>query len=273
MIKYADLHIHTHYSDGTQSPKEVVDDAIAAGLNCIAITDHDTLEGVKPAQLAAQDTELEVISGIELSSESGNKDIHVLGYLIDPEQSVLKERITVIQQTRVERIQQMIEKLNELGVDNITLEEVCALTKSKSVGRPHLAAKLLEKRWVGSIREAFEKYIGEGCPAYVAKFKQSPDEAIKLIDDCGGIAVLAHPMITQQDEKIPAFVEAGLKGLEVYYPNCPPSVQEYYKGIAQKHNLLLTGGSDAHGKAKNNTWIGKARIPYELVEHLREARK
>jgi predicted metal-dependent phosphoesterase TrpH len=139
------------------------------------------------------------------------------------------------------------------------------------VGRPHLASVLQKKGWVGSLREAFDKYLGEDRPAYVAKYKQSPYQAIDLIRRSGGVAVLAHPVVTQKDELIGSFVEAGLKGLEVYYPNVPMVVINHYENIARKHNLIMTGGSDAHGSAKGNTFIGKVKIPYEVVEQLRQA--
>jgi len=269
VTKFADLHIHTFYSDGTSSPAEVVEEALKAGLSCIAITDHDTLEGIPPTQLAAQGSDLEVIAAIELSSEIHDKDIHILGYFLDLTHTPFKEELLKMRAARVERIRHMIEKLKILGINNIAFEEVADLGKF-SIGRPHLAAILKEKGWVGSIPEAFEKYLGEDGPAYVKKFKVSPYEAIALIRQAGGVAVLAHPMVTGKDELIPSFVEAGLEGLEVYYPNYSETAMKYYEGLAKKHNLVTTGGSDAHGKVKPNTFIGKARVPYEIVEKLKE---
>ena len=268
--KLADLHIHTYYSDGTSSPQEVVQDALAAGLSCIAITDHDVLDGVKPTQQAAQGRGLEVVSGIELSSEIGGKDIHILGYFIDCQKGPLVDQLGAIQEARIERIKKMIAKLGEMKIGPIALEEVCALSQSRAVGRPHLAAILYKKGFVSSIKEAFDKYIGEGSPAYFTKYGQTPYEAIQLIKKSGGLAVMAHPMLTQRDELIPGFVEAGLDGIEVYYPNCSDNVIKFYEGIAQKHKLLTTGGSDAHGKAKDYTYIGKRTIPYELVERMKD---
>lgn len=269
MTKLADLHIHTFYSDGTSSPVEVVSEAQSAGLSCIAITDHDTLEGIPPTQLAAQNSGLEVIAGIELSSEIHDKDIHILGYFLDLNNTFFKGELTKMRTARIERIKHMIEKLKVLGIKDIAFKEVSDLGKF-SIGRPHLAMVLKNKGWVGSIQEAFEKYLGEDGPAYVKKFKVSPYEAIALIRQAGGAAVLAHPMITNKDELIPSFVEAGLEGIEVYYPNYSETTTKYYEGIAKKHNLVTTGGSDAHGKAKPNTYIGKARISYEIVEKLKE---
>ena len=270
MTKFADLHIHTHYSDSTLSPEEVVQEAANGGLSCIAITDHDTIDGVKPTQLAAEPFDLEVISGIELSSEAQGKDIHILGYFIDCSNAVLQTELKKMQKARITRIKGMVEKLKIQGIDNITYEEVAILTHSDAIGRVHLASVLKKKGWVSSIPEAFEKYIGEECPAYVSKFKISPYEAISLIKQSGGIAVLAHPMITNKDELIPSFVHAGLQGIEVYYPNYSDVTLRYYEGIAKKHNLVMTGGSDAHGKAKANTCIGKTRVSYDFVVQMKE---
>ena len=272
MSPSADLHIHTYFSDSTSSPQEVVDDALAAGLSCIAITDHDIVEGVNPTIEAALPHALEVVPGIELSSEFENCDIHILGYFIDHNQGPLHEKINVFLDARMERMKKMIMNLKAAGVDNIEFEEVCALTHSRAVGRAHLAVLLQQKGWVSSIKSAFEKYIGPGCPGHAPKYKQTPFEAIDLIRSCGGVAVMAHPMLTQKDELIPRFVAAGLKGLEVYYPNCMNTVTEFYERIAQKNGLIATGGSDAHGKAKSYTYVGKKTVPLDVVEQLRRAR-
>ncbi len=266
-----DLHIHTHFSDSTLSPREALEEAFRAGITCISITDHDTVEGLAPAIEEAKSFGIEVLSGVELSSEMDQKDIHILGYLFDPLNSTLQSRLFLMQNARVERMRKMIERLKTLGVDNIELSEVCALSQSRSVGRPHLAAVLLKKGWITSIREAFDRFIGEGGPAFAEKFKMTPFEAIELIVKAGGVAVLAHPMVTNRDELIPRMVEAGLKGIEVYYPNYSSGAISYYEGIAQKNNLIMTGGSDAHGAVKDNTFIGKIKIPYSVVEKLKQA--
>ncbi|MDD3374651.1 MAG: PHP domain-containing protein [Candidatus Omnitrophica bacterium] len=269
MTLFADLHIHTNYSDSSLTPEEVVQESLNADLKCIAITDHDTFEGVAPAQKAADSKNLEIISGIEFSSELDGKDIHILGYCLDCKNKTLLDKIEEMQNTRVARIEKMIEKLKGVGIDNISLDEVCSLTKTKSVGRPHLAFVLKEKKWVSSIREAFDRFLADDAVAYVKKYKQTPVEAINLIRLSGGVAVLAHPMSTRCDEIIPGLVKAGLQGLEVYYPNWSRSVIEYYEKIGKKNNLILTGGSDAHGEGKDNTFIGKAKVPYEVVEQLK----
>jgi len=270
VTKFADLHIHTHYSDSTSSPQEVVEESLRSGLSCIAITDHDTLEGIMPAQEAAQAYDLEIIPGVELSADADGSDLHILGYYMDLQSGPLLAMLKQAQTTRVCRIQEMISKLKPLGVDDIELNEVRALTQSDSVGRLHLATILKEKGFVSNLREAFDKYLGEDSPAYVPKHKISPVEAIRLIRQSGGIAVLAHPMVTNKDELIPHLAEAGLQGLEIYYPNYPEVTRSYYQGLADKYHLIVTGGSDAHGKGKTNTFIGKVKLPYECVEKMKQ---
>ena len=272
MAGNADLHIHTYFSDSVSSPQEVVDEALKAGLSCISITDHDIVQGVAPTIQAALPHAIEVVPGIELSSEFENCDIHILGYFIDYQKGPLLEKIDIFLDARMERMKKMIMNLKGLGVNNIEFEEVCALTHSRAVGRAHLAFLLQQKGWVPNIKSAFEKYIGQGCPGYAPKHKQTPFEAIELIRSCGGVAVMAHPMQTQKDELIPRFAAAGLRGLEVYYPNCMNTVTEFYERIAKKNNLIATGGSDAHGKIKPYTYVGKKTVPLEVVEQLRQAR-
>ena len=269
MTKFADLHIHTHYSDSTYSPQEVVKEATQNGLCCISITDHDAIDGIKPTQSAAQEFSLEVISGIELSCECEGKDVHMLGYCVNVENLFFKGELTKMQTVRVNRIREMVEKLKKQGINNIEANEVLSLTRSNSVGRMHLAMILKQKKWVSTISEAFQKYIGESSLAYVPKLKQTPYEAILLIQKAGGVAVLAHPQITNRDELIPGLAEAGLKGLEVYYSTHSQTTIKRYQDIAKKHKLIMTGGSDSHGKARESTFIGKSRIPYETVQELK----
>jgi predicted metal-dependent phosphoesterase TrpH len=272
MAGTADLHIHTYYSDSTSSPQEVVDEALKTELSCIAITDHDIVQGVGPTVEAAKQHPLEIVPGIELSSEFENCDIHILGYFIDHQQGPLFDKIDVFLDARMERMKKMIMNLKAVGVDNIEFEEVCALTHSRAVGRAHLAMLLQQKGWVPNFKAAFEKYIGPGCPGYAPKYKQTPFEAIELIRSSGGVAVMAHPMLTQKDELIPRFVAAGLKGLEVYYPNTINTVTQFYERIALKNGLIATGGSDAHGSAKTYTYVGKRTVPVDIVDQLRMAK-
>jgi len=201
----ADLHIHTHFSDSTSSPLEVAQQAREHELSCISITDHDTIDGIQPTIREAGKFDIEVIPGIELSSEIDGKDVHILGYCFDYKDSEFTNKIKIMQNARINRMHEMIDKLKRLGIDNITPEEVCQLAQSNSVGRPHLATVLQEKGWVSSNQEAFNKYLADNASAYVPKFKQTPAEAIALIREAGGIAVLAHPMLTKVDELTPSF--------------------------------------------------------------------
>lgn len=269
MTKVADLHIHTHFSDSTSPPEEVVYQANRAGLACIAITDHDTVDGVAPTIEAAKKFEIEVVAGIEMSCQLNSRDIHMLAYCIDYEDPTLIKLLAKMSDSRKMRMSEMIDRLSAMGHGGIALEEVCALSED-SVGRPHLAQIMIEKGVVKNYREAFDKYLAEGQPLFVDKYKQSPIEAIECIKAAGGIAVLAHPMATLVDELIPQFVEAGLGGLEVFYPHNTQATTDFYARIAKKHNLVATGGSDAHGDAKKHTRVGKVKVPYSVVEELKQ---
>ncbi|HSV43318.1 MAG TPA: PHP domain-containing protein [Candidatus Bathyarchaeia archaeon] len=270
MTRTADLHIHTCLSDGADTPQVVVELAIQKELSAIAITDHDMVDGIEPAVEAARGTSLEVIAGVELSTEWHGSDIHILGYCFDLHHPVLKERLAMFCNTRLSRIHQIVKRLNEMG-KMIRVEDVLALTGSDAVGRPHVAQVLLAKGYVNTLNEAFDKYIGEGRPGYVPKFKQSPFEAINLIREAGGVAVMAHPMETRRDELIASFVEAGLGGLEVCYPNTSSTVIGFYEGLADKYGLIKTGGSDAHGRYRSYSPIGIMRVDYSVVEQLKKA--
>jgi len=266
----ADLHIHTYYSDGTFSPQEVVEEAVKNKLCCISITDHDIVQGVSLTQEAAVGRDLEVIPGIELSSEFEGKDIHILGYFIDINKGPLVEKVESFLDERVRRMKQMITNLQSVGIKDITFEEVSSLTKSRAVGRAHLAVLLAQKGHVNSFKSAFDKYLAEGKVGFTPKLQQTPFEAIDLIHQSGGLAVMAHPMVTQKDELISRLAKHGLDGLEVYYPNCMPLVRGFYEKLAKKYGLLLTGGSDAHGTTKVYTYVGKEAIPYELVDNMKK---
>ena len=269
MTKLADLHIHTCFSDSTSSPREIAEQAKACGLSCIAVTDHDTVGGVPSTIAAGEELGVEVIAGVELSTHFQGKDIDILGYFFDWQHPLLKAKLEKLQNARLERMKIMIAKLAALGINDIALEEVQALTSDKSLGRPHLATILVKKGRVGSVKAAFEKYLGEDGKAYVPKTTQTPYEAIEFLRQVGGVAVMAHPMSTNKDEIIASLVEAGLGGIEAHYPNCSDNIIHYYEGIAKKYNLVVTGGSDDHGQAKSYTHIGKKTIPYENVQQLR----
>ena len=269
-MKLADLHLHTYFSDGTFSPEQLVKEAKKKGLFCISVTDHDNVSGIKPVREIAADS-LEIISGIELSAEFNSKEIHILGYFIDLNSSILNEEIKKIDLIRRKRVYEILDKLRNLGVD-LDPQDVFNIAGQGSVGRLHIARAMLAKGKISNIYEAFHRYIGDKSPAYVCKFSLTPEQAIKLIKEAKGVPVLAHPHALNCDELIPSFIKAGLRGLEVYYPEHSEVVIRYYLQMADKYGLLVTGGSDCHGTAKPNVTVGSVSIPYQLVEKLKEAR-
>jgi predicted metal-dependent phosphoesterase TrpH len=271
-MKLADLHLHTIFSDGTHTPSELIVETKKAGLSAISVVDHDTVEGIQTVMEKAQKNNIEVVHGIELSAEYDNLEIHILGYLIDYRNKNLLEKLDSLKKSRIERIYKISDKLKSIGI-NINPKTVFEISGQGTVGRLHLARAMVAEGKVGSIFEAFEKYIGDKCPAYVLGFKFSPNDAIKLIKDAGGIPVLAHPYTIHNDDIILQFIDYGLMGLEVYYPGHSQSMVNFYLNLAKKCNLLITGGSDCHGNAKPEAKIGSVKVPYELVEKLKEAKK
>ena len=270
-VKSADLHLHTLFSDGTYTPRELIDQTKRAGLSCIAVVDHDAISGIEPTLESARSSDIEVLPGIELTSECEGLEIHILGYLIDYKNKDLIERLDLLKKNRIERIYKIVDKLQEAGI-NLKTQDIFDIAGQGTVGRLHVARALVKEGWVRSTNEAFRKYIGDKCPAYVLGFRLSPDEAIKLIKDAGGIPVLAHPYTLNRDDLIPKFIDYGLMGLEVYYPEHTQAMTNLYLSLTRKYNLLVTGGSDCHGDAKPEVKIGSIKIPYELVKKLKEAK-
>lgn len=269
-VKFADLHLHTMFSDGTYTPQELISESVNNGLSAIAVVDHDTILGIEPAIKASVKENIEVLAGIELSAEYGGLEVHILGYLIDYNNKKLIDRLDVLKISRIERIYKIVDKLRDMDI-KLEASSVFDISGEGTVGRLHVARAMVKAGVVGSIAEAFRKYIGDKCPGYVCNFRFSPVEAIKLIKEVNGIPVLAHPYTLNQDDLIPKLVDDGLMGLEVYYAEHTQSMVNFYLGLAKKHNLLVTGGSDCHGKAKPEVKIGSVKIPYELVEKLKEA--
>lgn len=276
-MPYIDLHTHTTASDGTLSPSELVSQAYSLGLRAVAITDHDTMEGVEEALEQARKIEIEVIPGVEISVDFA-KEMHILGYFPDPYAPLMERTLEDLRQYRMERNPQIVAKLNSLGFD-ITLEEIKQIAGGSIVGRPHIAKVLLDKGYVESIKEAFAEYLALGKPAYVKKEKLTPEAAIEAIAASGGLPVLAHPKYLEMTEEeldglVCRLVKAGLKGIEVYYSTHSLEETEQYWGLAKKYQLLLTGGSDFHGSSKSEISLGKGtgtlRIDEELLVKLKE---
>lgn len=268
MQKLADLHVHTYLSDGTFSPKEVVEQANDMGLSCIAITDHDCVDGIEPALETGRRLGLEVIPGVELTAEEKFAEVHILGFYINYKDERFLKLLKAIRQSRVERTYQIIEKLKKYNVV-IDPEEVFKTSGPGSVGRLHVAFVMEKYGYVSSVKEAFRRYIGDKAPCYVRHFEISAMEAIAEIKRIGGVTVFAHPYVMGEDRFIPQFVKYGLNGIEAYHSDHPTSASKYYVELAKKYKLLITGGSDCHGLGKGEILMGKVKIPYELVEELK----
>ena len=269
-MKFADLHLHTQFSDGTFTPEELVLHAQKQGLACIALTDHDTVEGCARAATACAAVQMEFIAGAELTAEHADTEVHILGYFLDTQNSVLLEKIARFQAVRQNRIREMVAALNQLGIP-LQAGAVFALANCKSPGRPHVARALVKEKLIGSIDEAFERYLKKGRPAWVPKTKMSALEGVGLIHQAGGLAIMAHPGLNRTDAIIPDLVDAGLDGIECFHTKHSTVMSERYHEIAEKHHLLVTGGSDCHGFSKKTPLIGTVRVPYAYVEKLMAA--
>ncbi len=270
-MKFADLHIHTTFSDGSYTPQEIVRASVKQGVSAISIVDHDTVEGIDLTIDTAKNENIEVIPGRELSTDCDGLEVHILGYFIDYKNEHLLAKLDSLRKIRIQRLYKILNKLSVMGI-NLDADSVFDIANKATVGRLHIAQAMLKQGIVGSIPEAFQKYIGNKCPAYVCGFGFSPLEAIRLIKDITGIPVLAHPYSLKRDELIPQFVNYGLMGLEVYYPEHSQAMINFYLGLAREYNLLITGGSDYHGEVKSGVNIGMINFPYELVERLKQAR-
>jgi len=266
----ADLHIHTTISDGSDTPQQVVEQALNIGLTAIAVTDHDILEGALIAKRVAVGKKIEVYTGVEISCYLGEAEVHVLGYFDSVNSSALNNTLAEMREYRLERAQMMISKLERIGV-NISWEKVLKLAGEGTVGRPHIADALVEQGYITNRESAFKKYIGYGCPAYVPRKKITPMEAIELICAAKGVAVLAHPGTIRIPYSIRTFVSCGLKGIEVWHPHHNPLQTQHYLKLANRWNLIPTGGSDYHGSRHAScNRLGAVTAPMESVQRIRE---
>lgn len=273
-----DLHVHTNMSDGTFSPEEVVRLALSRGMRALAITDHDTVAGVRRAQSEGSRIGVEVIAGVEISTQWTGGILHILGYFILPEQLELLEALNCLRRDRRRRVVEIVARLNDHDV-SMTADEVNHEAVGGVPGRPHVASLLVRKGHAETVQDAFDRYLGKGAPAYVPKRKLSPEEALHVIIRAGGIPVMAHPY--SLDEADPAQLEAivrglmshGLRGIEVYYPRHTPEQTAEFSSLARKLDLAVTGGTDFHGEIKPDIELGVFpsghTMPLSMLDDLR----
>jgi predicted metal-dependent phosphoesterase TrpH len=248
----ADLHIHTTASDGAWSPEQVVRGAVDGRLDVVAVADHDTTVGVRPAIRASEGSTLTIVPALELSTSRDGRELHVLAYFVDLDASVLRRYEERARSSRLARMRTMVARLTEAGVP-VDMDAVLASAGGESgvVGRPHLAAALVRAGHVSSIAEAFDRYIGDGLPAFEPTAMMDPVAAVELARECGGVAVWAHPPGDLVDKVLPDLVRAGLRGLETYRPQSHPQQIRRLEGIARTAGLFTTGGSDWHSPERN----------------------
>jgi hypothetical protein len=269
---YVDLHLHSIFSDGTFTPEELARRGARSGLVAMALTDHDTVEGCARMAEACQTLGIEFIAGTELTAEFEGHEAHLLGYFLDTQQAKLLEEIKKFQTVRQARIREMVSRINKLGVA-LQAETVFGLANCQSPGRPHVGRALVQEGHCATLDEAFERFLKKGRPAWVPKYKISTADAMDLIHQAGGLAVLAHPGLNHCDHIIPQLVREGLDGLECFHSKHSATQSEYYLALARRLNLAVTGGSDCHGYSKGRPLIGGVKLPVLYLEKLKEARR
>ena len=274
-LDYVDLHIHTKESDGSYSPETVVTMAAQAGYRAIAITDHDNLNGVAEAAAAGAPLGLEVVPGIELSTDYEGTEVHILGYFVDPAAESLSDLLTVALRRREERNQRITEVLQSDGVA-VTMEELRTAFPGTVLGRPHIAMLMMQKGYVSDVKQAFREYLGKGAKCYVPKINMPMEHAVDRILRAGGLPVLAHPYQYEFPEVdlrtlIRRFLDLGGVGMECVYSKYDEAQTAHLLALAEEYHLLPTGGSDYHGLSKPHIQIGTTKAPYAYLEALKKA--
>ncbi len=270
----ADLHVHSIYSDGSFTPLEIINMAENVGLSTIALADHDTVEGITEMVDAGSLKGIDVIPAIEFSTFQSGSEIHILGYYIDYKSQAFLSRIEELFRSRIDRAEKMVKKLNELGI-KISYQDVQGIAGDKYIGRPHIAKAMIEAGYIKTMGEAFSnEYIANGGRAYISKESISPAEAIDIIHQAGGIAVMAHPYFINNGnpfecQDIKNLVSAGLEGIEVFHSKHDRKTVDYYMNIAKKLDLLITGGSDFHGD-NSSIELGSVLLSDKYVFELKE---
>lgn len=268
--RYVDLHTHTTASDGSTPPRALVAMAIEKGLSTLAVSDHDSTEGLDEAMAAGRELGLDVIPAIELSTDIADGEVHVLGYLIDYQQPAFQATLRTLREARRGRAQKMVEKLSALGMP-LEWAHVQRIAGDATVGRPHVARAMVEKGYVPDIKTAFDLYIHRNGPAYVERYKLTPADAIALVHSVGGVAVLAHPFEGNGNLHLaPELAPAGLDGVECYYTGYSQAQVQTLLDTAARYGLVATGGSDFHGAGVvADAFLGQPRVPYQVVLDLR----
>lgn len=268
-----DLHLHTTASDGRCTPAELVVRAAAAGVEILAVTDHDTTAGIAEASDAAAGRGLLVVHGIEITAVEAGRDVHVLGYFFDPDAAELSRFLSSQRATRIERIAEIARRLDAFGmpVDVTPLLAAARQQNSRSIGRPRLARAMVDAGYVTDTREAFDKWLAQGRPAFVERAGSSPEAVIAIVHDAGGLASLAHPARTALDPRIPALRDAGLDAIEVYHSDQDEAATARYLQLARRLGALVTGGSDFHGDPATGLEPGTTHLPPAEWAKLLEA--
>jgi predicted metal-dependent phosphoesterase TrpH len=268
MADKTDLHMHTYFSDGYHSPEKLIEKANARGIKTLSITDHDNVIGIFEAIEFANKYDIEVIPGVEISTDIRDTEVHILGYFVDPKNADLEHYLNFFREERYKRALRMIKKLNILGLD-ISIEDVMVFAKNSAMGRPHIAQALLAKGQVKSFFEAFYKFIGNHAPAYERKVHLSPQSAFKIISDAGGLSFIAHPG-NMPEILIKELIDAGVDGIEVIHPSHSPEQVRFYRGIVNEYFLLESGGSDYHGgKREDDENLGKYYTSSKVVDTMK----
>lgn len=264
----ADLHCHTTASDGLLTPGDTILHALKRGLKALAITDHDTVDGWEEAGKAAESLGVQLISGIEINTDWEGKEVHILGFGMEKDNSRFRAELTDLQQRRITRAKEILEKLKTLKID-ISLTDVMQYANGESVGRPHIAQAMVKKGYASGFKVAFDRYLKIGCPAYVPREKLNPVKAIKIIRDAGGVAVLAHPGANITESNIQQWVREGLQGIEIEHPDHSLDDKIRLDRIAARKGLIATGGSDYHGPAiKQGIDLGDWGVGLAIVHQL-----
>jgi predicted metal-dependent phosphoesterase TrpH len=263
-----DLHSHTYYSDGYYSPEELLHKAKDAEIEILSITDHDSVHAIEEATEVGKQLGIEVVPGVEISSDLRGAEVHILGYFIDIKNEELEHYLEFFREERVRRAGRIVSKLNHLGLE-ITLDDVLDKARNSAVGRPHIAQVMVDKELVRSYFEAFNKYIKNGGPAYERKVHLSPQSAFKIISDAGGLSFIAHPS-HMSESLVKELIDAGADGIEVIHPSHSKELTRFYRGIVNEYFLLESGGSDFHGgKREDNSKFGEYYTTPIVVEAMR----